>query len=180
MATGLQRVNSKSVSAVRAFAVRFEQFFTAEPGSITLARKPDLLKGRAAEVTLLFCDVRGFSRVSEKLAPAETMEWIGEVLNALSACVLQEGGVLVDYVGDEILAMWERSLSSSLITPDAPVRRLPWAMRLVLPAAPIAAGVRCWGETTLVEHRHQHRHRSRGQHGLAKALNSSMGRSATP
>ena len=105
------------------------------------------MRGRSAEVTLLFCDVRGFSRVSEKLSPADTMEWIGEVLNALSACVLQEGGVLVDYVGDEILAMW----GAPAPQPDHARRavRAALAMRSVLPALN-----RRWravlGETTLV------------------------------
>jgi adenylate cyclase len=57
-------------------------------------------------VTLLFCDVRGFSRVSEKLGPAGSLRWMNDVMNELSRCVLDEGGVLVDYVGDEVLAMW--------------------------------------------------------------------------
>jgi adenylate cyclase len=34
------------------------------------------------------------------------MEWIGEVMGALSDCVLAHRGVLVDYIGDELLAMW--------------------------------------------------------------------------
>lgn len=85
--------------------VRFEQFFTSELAD-HLAREPDLLEGRETEVTLLFCDVRDFSRVSARLGPASTMHWIGEVMDALSQCVLSEGGVLVDYVGDELFAMW--------------------------------------------------------------------------
>ena len=129
VATGLARQQQER-EAVRA-RVRFEQFFTADLAD-HLARKPDLLKGRSAEVTLLFCDVRGFSHVSEKLAPAETMEWIGEVLNALSACVLQEGGVLVDYVGDEILAMWGAPQTQSDHASRAV--RAALAMRAVLPA----------------------------------------------
>lgn len=103
VANGLARQQQEQ-EALRA-RVRFEQFFTADLAE-HLARRPDLLTGRQAEVSVLFCDVRGFSRVSEKLEPAETMAWIGEVMDALSACVLDEGGVLVDYVGDEILAMW--------------------------------------------------------------------------
>jgi adenylate cyclase len=54
----------------------------------------------------LFCDVRRFSRISERLGPGGTVRWIGDVMGELSACVLAEGGVLVDYIGDELLAMW--------------------------------------------------------------------------
>ena len=57
-------------------------------------------------MTLLFCDVRGFSAVSEKLGPEKTVEWINDVMSTLSECVLAEAGVLVDYIGDEMLAMW--------------------------------------------------------------------------
>jgi len=71
-----------------------------------LAAHPDLLEGRDCEVSLLFCDIRGFSRISERLGPARTMAWIGEVMGALSECVRDRRGVLVDYIGDELLAMW--------------------------------------------------------------------------
>jgi adenylate cyclase len=85
--------------------VRFEQFFTPELAR-SLAECPGMLDGRDVEVTVLFADVRGYSAVSEKLGPAGTVEWIRDVLGALSACVLDEGGVLVDYIGDELMAMW--------------------------------------------------------------------------
>lgn len=85
--------------------VRFEQFFTPE-----LARQlmldADLLAGRDTEVTLLFCDIRGFSGISERLGAAGTMQWINDVLGTLSECVLKHRGVLVDYIGDEMVAMW--------------------------------------------------------------------------
>src|SRR5262249_50804709 len=85
--------------------VRVEQFFTPELARY-LAERPGMLDGRDVEVTVLFADVRGFSAVSEKLGPAGTMEWIRDVLGALSVCVRDEGGVLVDYIGDELMARW--------------------------------------------------------------------------
>jgi class 3 adenylate cyclase len=84
---------------------QFEQFFTPQLAHY-LRQEPDLLDGREAEVTLLFCDVRNFSGLSERLGPARTVEWIGSVMTELSRCVLGEEGVLVDYVGDELVAMW--------------------------------------------------------------------------
>src|SRR5262249_33266953 len=41
-----------------------------------------------------------------KLTPARTIEWINDVLEVMSQCVLAEKGVLVDYVGDALMAMW--------------------------------------------------------------------------
>jgi len=91
-------------AAVRA-RVQFEQFFTPEL-SRQLEAEPDLLRGRDCAITVLFCDIRHFSRYSERLGPAKTVEWISDVLGELSECVLAHKGVLVDYMGDELMAMW--------------------------------------------------------------------------
>ena len=85
--------------------VQFEQFFTPEL-SRQLEAEPDLLRGRDSVITVLFCDVRGFSRFSERLGPAGTVEWLSDVMGTLSECVLAHRGVLVDYIGDELMAMW--------------------------------------------------------------------------
>src|SRR5262249_36584227 len=80
-------------------------FFTPQLAR-QLELNPDLLQGRDAEVTLLFCDIRGFSRISEQLGPAGTMTWISDTMATLSECVRARQGVLVDYIGDELIAMW--------------------------------------------------------------------------
>jgi adenylate cyclase len=103
VAAGLARLEQEHVAL--AARVQFEQFFTPEL-SRQLAARPDLLKGRDTEVTLLFCDIRGFSRVSEQLGPEGTVEWLGTVMGALSDCVRAHAGVLMDYIGDELIAMW--------------------------------------------------------------------------
>lgn len=103
VATGLARIEQEK-AALEA-DIRFGQFFTPEL-SRQLARNPDLLKGRDSDVTLMFADIRAFSRISERLGPAGTVDWIGDVMNELSDCVLKHRGVLVDYVGDELMAMW--------------------------------------------------------------------------
>jgi adenylate cyclase len=103
VAAGLARLEKEQ--AALAAQVKFEQFFTPELARY-LAEQPDMLTGRDCEVTVLFCDIRGFSRISERLGPERTVAWIGDVMEALSACVLAERGVVVDYIGDELIAMW--------------------------------------------------------------------------
>jgi adenylate cyclase len=129
VATGLARQEQEK--AALAAAVRFEQFFTPELAR-HLAREPRLLEGREAEVTLLFSDIRRFSAASEKLGPAGTVKWVGDVMDELSRCVLAEGGVLVDYIGDELVAMW----GAPEAQPDHPARaaRAALAMLAALPA----------------------------------------------
>jgi adenylate cyclase len=103
VAAGLARMEQEQ-AALRA-RVLMEQFFTPDL-SRRLAENPDLLNGRDADVTMLSCDIRGFSRICNNLGPTRTLEWVQNALGTLSDCVLAEQGVLVDYVGDELLAMW--------------------------------------------------------------------------
>lgn len=85
--------------------VQFEQFFSPELAS-ELERDPTLLEGRDREVTILFSDIRGFSRLSEQLGPADTFKLVGQVMDRLAAHVVEFQGVLVNYIGDGLLAMW--------------------------------------------------------------------------
>ncbi len=84
---------------------RLAEFFSPRVAE-QLARRPELLTGQDAEVTVLFCDIRGFSSISEQVGPTKTIEWLNDVLSELSQCVVDRDGVLVDYVGDQVMAMW--------------------------------------------------------------------------
>ena len=103
VATGLARLEQER--AALAVRVQFEQFFTPALAS-QLSVQPGLLASRDADVSILFCDIRGFSRISERLGCGPTVEWIGDVMGVLSDCVLAHSGVIVDYIGDELMAMW--------------------------------------------------------------------------
>jgi adenylate cyclase len=103
IAAGLARLNEERAHLKS--RVQFEQFFTPKL-SRQLTSHPDMLEGKDAEVSVLFCDIRGFSRISERLGAARTLEWINDVLDTVSDCALTHGGVLVDYIGDELMAMW--------------------------------------------------------------------------
>jgi adenylate cyclase len=99
VASGLARLDQEKA------LVRLEQFFTPDLAH-QLVTRPELLEGRDAHVTVLFCDIRSFSAITERLGPAKTVEWIGNVMEIMSDCVLAHGGVVVDYIGDELMAMW--------------------------------------------------------------------------
>ncbi|AGA29128.1 adenylate/guanylate cyclase domain-containing protein [Singulisphaera acidiphila] len=100
---GLARAESEAQASRR--RIQFEQFFSTEL-SRELDRDPSLLEGREREITILFSDIRGFSRVSEKLTPGETCQLAGDVMERLTVRVLEFKGVVVGYSGDGMLAMW--------------------------------------------------------------------------
>lgn len=94
---------------VRAAATRtrlqFEQFFSPELVR-ELERDPNLLEGRNQEITVLFSDLRGFTMLSQELGPQVTCRLVRDMMEQLTEHIVGHGGVVVDYAGDGILAMW--------------------------------------------------------------------------
>lgn len=82
------------------------QGFFSSKVTEAISKNPKLLEGENAEVAVLFCDIRGFSKATEKIGAEKAMEWMNETLSELSSIVLETDGVLVDYIGDEMFAMW--------------------------------------------------------------------------
>ena len=66
----------------------------------------DALRAEARELTVMFCDVRGFSGIAEQLAPQELSELLNAMLTPLTRIVHQHGGTIDKYIGDAIMAMW--------------------------------------------------------------------------
>jgi adenylate cyclase len=74
-----------------------------------MARDPEKynMEPRAAELTILFSDVRGFTSISEALKPEELREYINEYLTDMSAIIRsRHRGTLDKYIGDAIMAFW--------------------------------------------------------------------------
>jgi adenylate cyclase len=62
---------------------------------------------RSAELTILFCDVRGFTGISEMLNAEDLGEYINEYLTEMSTVIrVQYQGTLDKYIGDGIMAFW--------------------------------------------------------------------------
>jgi adenylate cyclase len=100
---GLARVQ-REAEATRS-RVQFEQFFSSRLAQ-ELEHDPKLLDGRDCEITVLFSDIRGFSGLSERLGPAEVCRLVGDIMERLTARIVEHAGVVVDYIGDGLLAMW--------------------------------------------------------------------------
>lgn len=62
--------------------------------------------GQRVEITVLFCDLRGFTAMSSGLEPSEVNERLTHYYEYASAIVLDAGGTLVQYVGDEVFAVF--------------------------------------------------------------------------
>lgn len=64
------------------------------------------LGGEEKEITVLFSDIRGFTAISEKIAPKELVRILNKYFTAMTNEVLKNNGVLDKYIGDAIMAFW--------------------------------------------------------------------------
>jgi adenylate cyclase len=56
--------------------------------------------------TVLFSDLVGFTSVSEKLTPEDLMDWLNECMEPMASLVSVHGGVIEQYSGDAIVAVF--------------------------------------------------------------------------
>jgi adenylate cyclase len=64
------------------------------------------LGGRSVVCTILFSDIRGFTTFSETRAAEEVIDFLNTYLGEMTDAVLNNGGTLVSYSGDGILAVF--------------------------------------------------------------------------
>lgn len=107
-----------------------------------LARDPSALKlgGERRNLSILFCDVRGFTTLSEKLKdePERLTALINRLLDPLSEAVLKEGGTIDKYMGDCVMAFWNAPLPS----PNHPRRAVQAALRMMEAVTTLNAALR--------------------------------------
>jgi len=69
-----------------------------------------VLGGEERELTLMFCDVRNFTQISEGLSATELTRFINDLLTPLTDLVLASSGTIDKYMGDAIMAFWNAPL----------------------------------------------------------------------
>jgi adenylate cyclase len=58
------------------------------------------------DVTMLFADLRGSTQLTAALESEEAFELLGQVMDCLTAAVMDHDGLVIDYYGDGLAAMW--------------------------------------------------------------------------
>lgn len=64
------------------------------------------LGGELRHVTMLFCDIRGFTALTENMPPADVIELLNEHMTALTDVAYQHGGIVDKFVGDLIMVLF--------------------------------------------------------------------------
>ena len=63
-----------------------------------------IFEGDLRDVAVLFCDIRGFTPLSEVLSPKEVVSFLNEYYQIMTEVVKQHKGSVIQFVGDEIFA----------------------------------------------------------------------------
>jgi class 3 adenylate cyclase len=135
---------SISLENVRLYAeltTLFRQYLSPDVAAALLA-DPDqaALGGSMMEVTALFADLRGFTTFSEQVSPSTIVEVLNRYHSVAVPAVLGNGGTVVQFVGDALLALFNAPARQ----PDHPRRAVQAALDLQRGTAELAAGQPGW------------------------------------
>ena len=77
-----------------------------------LAAHPEKLKlgGEARTTTIMFCDIRGFTSLSEKLDAVRLTQFMNSFLTPMTEIITDRQGTIDKYIGDCIMAFWNAPL----------------------------------------------------------------------
>ncbi|MSP89290.1 MAG: adenylate/guanylate cyclase domain-containing protein [Alphaproteobacteria bacterium] len=80
-----------------------------------LAQNPERLKlgGEMRDMTLLFCDIRGFTTISEQFDAEGLTHFINKFLTPMTDVILERRGTIDKYMGDAIMAFWNAPLDDA-------------------------------------------------------------------
>jgi len=59
------------------------------------------------DVTILCCDIRGFTPLSERLTPSQLIAFVNGFLDRITKAVSRQGGVIDKFIGDAVLCIFE-------------------------------------------------------------------------
>lgn len=78
----------------------------ADPGRLVLG-------GESRELTIMFCDVAGFTTFSEGRTPNELVSLMNEYFTTLTEIIQRHGGTVDKFIGDAVMAFWNAPLEQA-------------------------------------------------------------------
>lgn len=99
--------------ARRRLRTTFERFVPPDVAAELLAREDGSarLESRRIEATVLFCDLRGFTTLAERLEAEQVIAVLNRYLELVSGAVFAHGGTVVSYQGDGVMAVFGAPLA---------------------------------------------------------------------
>ncbi len=121
-----QRVQEQLVELER--IGRLKRFFSPQLAELIVSSGGEkLLESHRREITVVFCDLRGFTAFSETAEPEEVMGVLREYHTALGTLIFRFEGTLEHFAGDGIMVFFNDPLPCP--DPEARAVRMATAMR---------------------------------------------------
>jgi adenylate cyclase len=80
-----------------------------------MVKDPDSYSMKASnrELTVMFCDMRGFTKMSESMEPTQLQELLNSVFSRLTSLIRSNKGTIDKYMGDCVMAFWGAPVETS-------------------------------------------------------------------
>ena len=80
-----------------------------------MVKDPDryTMQARSCELTVMFCDMRGFTHLSEGLTPEQLQKLLNRLFSRLTRVIRQHRGTIDKYMGDCVMAFWGAPIQSA-------------------------------------------------------------------
>ncbi|MBD1897747.1 adenylate/guanylate cyclase domain-containing protein [Coleofasciculus sp. FACHB-129] len=66
-------------------------------------------------MTILFCDIRGYSSMAEQMTPQQTFSFLNDFLECMGLPIEESGGFIDKYIGDAIMALFDDEGTDSAV-----------------------------------------------------------------
>jgi adenylate cyclase len=108
VSTGINVYRFLKEERARASLKKAFQSYVAPSVVEEIIKHPEGLRlgGERRELTIFFCDIRGFTTLSETLQPEEVVSILHGFLNPMSKIVIKHGGTIDKFMGDAIMALF--------------------------------------------------------------------------
>ncbi len=67
---------------------------------------PQLLDARETTASIMLADLRNFTHLAQHLESKRSFDLLTEAMNCLTECIMETEGIVIDYFGDGLAAMW--------------------------------------------------------------------------
>jgi adenylate cyclase len=112
-AIGIQRGRlSQQVEAERRMRDHLSKYLDHRIVSQISTRGAASLEPAEKVVTVLFSDIVAFTKISEKLGPADVASFLGGYLTAMTEIIFKHGGTIDKYIGDAVMALFGAPVDS--------------------------------------------------------------------